>query len=273
MKHARSIKELTRGIVMECCIPSQQSTKTPLLFVHGNFCGSWCWRNLLIYFAQRGVSCYAVNFRGHWLSAGHAALGTAITEHYVEDVEQCLAAIGTGVILFGHSMGGIVSQKVAENNPVKSLILVDSAPCREITENCFQPKPEVGDILKDLFKPLSDGTVVMERNRDMIKKILFETGNVSEETLAQATAYLGRESAHVLKNHAFISVDPQKVTCPVYVIGRTGYGNQKNPDLWHALADYYHAADRYISGDIGHCMYMEKNWQHHAARFEKWCFE
>lgn len=270
MSYLRFIMELDNGIVMEHCLPSRTESPSPILFVHGNFCGSWCWHNLLTYFASRGISCYAVNFRGHWLSKGHAKLGKAVTEDYIGDVEDCLKAIGAEVILVGHSMGGIVSQKVAENNRIKSLILLDSAPCKEITETCFQSRPEINQVLKDIFKPQPDGTVIMKRDREKIKKIIFEKDKVDDETLAQAVAYMGRESAHVLKNHAFLTVDPKKIGCPVYVMARKGMGNDKNPDLWHALADYYNAADRFISGDISHNMFMENDWEEHAARIEKW---
>jgi len=128
---------------MERYLPSRAARTKPILFVHGNFHGSWCWRNLLTYFANRGTLCYAVNFRGHWLSDGHASLGEAITEDYVWDTEECLRAISAEVILVGHSMGGIVCQKVAENNRVKSLVLLDSAPCKVKTEAYFQPRLEM----------------------------------------------------------------------------------------------------------------------------------
>lgn len=270
MNYLRFIMELASGICMEHYLPSRTEKPNHMLFVHGNFCGSWCWRNLLTYFARRGTSCYAVNFRGHWLSEGHAELGKVVTEDYVKDVEDCLQAIGSEVILVGHSMGGIVSQGVAENNQIKSLILLDSAPCKEITETCFQVNPEVNKVLKDLFKPQPDGTVIMERDKEKIKKIIFEKNKVSEEILTQTVACMGRESAHVLKNHAFLSVDPKKIGCPIYVMGRKGMGNDENPDLWHALADYYNATDRFVSGDISHNMFMENDWEKHAARIEKW---
>jgi pimeloyl-ACP methyl ester carboxylesterase len=270
LSYQRLIIELTSGVCLEHYLPSGTKKHYHMLFVHGNFCGSWCWRNLLTYFARRDISCYAVNFRGHWISEGHAELGKAVTENYVKDVEDCLQVIGSEVILVGHSMGGIVSQKVAEYNRIEKLILLDSAPCKEITETCFQANPEVSQVLKDLFKSQLDGTVIMEKDKEKIKKIVFEKNKVSEETLAQTVAYLGKESAHVLKNHAFLTVDPKKIGCPVYVMGRKGMGNNNNPDLWHALADYYNAADRFISGDISHNMFMENDWEEHALRLEKW---
>ncbi|MCK5186819.1 MAG: hypothetical protein KAR43_06745, partial [Deltaproteobacteria bacterium] len=125
-------------------------------------------------------------------------------------------------------------------------------------------------VLKDLFNHQPDGTVLMEKDKDKIKKIVFEKNKVSEETLSQTVAFMGRESAHVLKNHAFLSVDPKKITCSVYLIGRKGLGNDENPDLWHALADYYNATDRFVSGDISHNMFMENDWEKHAELILNW---
>jgi hypothetical protein len=112
----------------------------------------------------------------------------------------------------------------------------------------------------------------MAPDKEKIKQVLFEQNKVSEESLVQAVAFLGRESAAVLEQHPFLSVDPQKVQCPVYVLGRTGLGNKKNPNLWDALADYYHAADRSIRADISHNMMLENDWQEHAQLIEQWCF-
>ncbi len=269
-----SIIEHESGNRIERFLPSQITREPSLVFVHGNFCGSWCWHDLAKYFAAKGSSCYAVNFRGHWLSDGHAELGNAATEDYVADVEECIKEIGHEVILIGHSMGGIVSQKVTEQNSnIKKLVLLDSAPCRIITEKYFQPDPKISDIIKDLFQPLPDKTIIMAKDIEGIKRILFEKGKVPPEALTRTMMYVGRESADVLMNHARIDVDPDKVTCPVYVMGRTGLGTEEKKDLWNTIADYYNAEKRFISDDISHMMIMEEDWEKHAGTIEEWCFD
>lgn len=272
MSYLRSIMELESGLRLERYLPAITKRKNPLLFVHGNFHGSWLWRFFLEYFAGRGVSCYALNFRGHWLSEGHADLGKAVIEDYVQDVCECLTAIGAETILVGHSMGGVVCQKVAESTPVKKLILLDSAPCKELTEQHLQLDPRRAELVKTLFLYQPDGTVRMRTNQEHIKEALFEKNKVSAETLLQTVAFLGRESAAVLERHPFLSVDPKRIKCPVYVLGRTGLGNRKNPNLWDALAEYFNAADRRIRSDISHNMMLENDWQEHAQLVESWCF-
>ena len=102
--------------------------------------------------------------------------------------------------------------------------------------------------------------------------MLFEKNKVADEDLWQTFAFLGRESTHVLQKHSQVAVSPAKIACPVYVLGRTGFGNSKNLDLWDALADYLGAADRSIRDDISHNMMCEQDWQDHARLVEKWCF-
>jgi pimeloyl-ACP methyl ester carboxylesterase len=273
MKYTRSILTLGEGLRVEQYKPLRQKHPAPLLFVHGIFHGSWVWWNFMDFFASRGSTCYALNFRGHFLSSGHDRLGNAVVEDYVTDVKTCLTAIGKEVILIGHSMGGVVSQKVAEGVRLHKLILLDSAPCRQITETFLELDPERLAITRSAFLPLPDGTSVMERSLDTVRNLLFEKNKVSDEALMQTFAFLGRESTLVLQKHGFQPVNPAEIACPVYVLGRTGLGNSRNPNLWDALADYLHAAGRSIRNDISHNMMCEQDWQEHARLIEKWCLE
>ena len=121
MTYTRTILELAGGLRVERFAPRKPIDQPALLFAHGIFHGSWLWWNFMDFFATQGIACYAVNYRGHFLSSGHAQLGQATVADYVADVKTALAAIGREAILVGHSMGGIVSQKVAESAPLHTL--------------------------------------------------------------------------------------------------------------------------------------------------------
>lgn len=273
MKYTRSILTMGEGLRVEQYKPLRQKHRAPLLFVHGIFHGSWTWWNFMNFFASRGTTCYALNFRGHFLSSGHDQLGKASVEDYVVDVKTCLTALGSEVILIGHSMGGVVSQKVSEGVGVQKLILLDSAPCRQITETFLEIDPARLEMTRNVFLPLPDGTSVMERNLDTVKALLFEKNKVSDEALMQTFTFLGRESTLVMQKHGFMPVNSGEIKCPVYVLGRTGLGNSRNPNLWDAIADYLNAQDRSIRNDISHNMMCELDWQEHAQLIEKWCLE
>ena len=122
------------------------------------------------------------------------------------------------------------------------------------------------------FIHLPDGTSMMVRNIDTVRAMLFEQHKVSDEALWQTFAFLGRESTRVLQKHSQVPIDPDRISCPVYVLGRTGFGNRTTPDLWAALADYLGAADRSIRGDISHNMMCELDWPEHARLSRQCCF-
>jgi len=270
LPYTRTLAELAGEICLESYSPADTKPGYSMVFVHGNFCGSWCFKYLMDHFARQGIPCHGVNLRGHWLSGNHAGLGTFTPSDYVQDVLSCLDFIGGDVVLLGHSMGGVIGQKVAEQKQLAGLVLLDSAPCKEITVNYFRPDPAVNELLAELMVVHPDGTISLHKDPEKITQLFFEAGQVSNETLRQTVAFLGRESARVLKEHALMAVDADKVQCPVAVIGRSGHGNEKNPDLWHAIADYYNAENRFISKGMGHGMFLQGNWREFADKIQSW---
>lgn len=114
----------------------------PLLFVHGAFCGAWIWQEeFLPLFCDYGIPAYALSLRGHGQSEGYAQLRDASMDDYVEDVQGVIAQItaehGRAPVLVGHSMGGMVVQRVIESQDtttfkrtpsVAGMVLMSSVP-------------------------------------------------------------------------------------------------------------------------------------------------
>ena len=91
------------------------STKPPLLFVHGAYVGAWCWEeNFLDWFAERGYDAHAVSLRGHGASEGRAELDAFGLADYARDVRNAVEALPRPPVLIGHSMGALVVQKYLE---------------------------------------------------------------------------------------------------------------------------------------------------------------
>ena len=103
----------------------------PLLLVHGMNGGSWYLENYLKAAAAEGWDAWAVNLRGHWGSRPVLDLGRVSVLDYVEDVRDCLRALGPSAVL-GHSMGGLIAQKIAEEGAVTAAVFLTSAPPRGI---------------------------------------------------------------------------------------------------------------------------------------------
>ena len=91
--------------------------------------GSWYLENHLKAAAADGWDAWAINLRGHWGSRPVPDLGRVSVLEYVEDVRDCLRALGPAAVL-GHSMGGLVAQKIAEEGAVTAAVFLASAPPR-----------------------------------------------------------------------------------------------------------------------------------------------
>jgi len=258
------------GVAVECFIPEKEQYPAPLLFVHGSSGGSWVWENFLGYFSSRGWTCYALNLRGHHLSGPVEDWGEVGVDDYLEDIDKVARWIGKDLIYLGHSMGGLLGQKYAEaKNPLK-LILLHTGPPRSVVKNI--------DVNAFLKKGTEKGRVmtekVLESDKDPQKLIgyMFDKGNVDPEVLKMCHQMMGKESARAVQGMKEVEVDPNKVTCPVYVLGfdLKKLGVNYPIDLNQELAKYYKAKDFQIIEPGGHMFMLEKNWEEFARLIEKW---
>ena len=194
--------------------PARGGTRAyPLLLVHGMNGGSWYLENYLKAAATAGWDAWAVNLRGHWGSRPVPDLGRVSVLDYVEDVRDCLRALGPAVVL-GHSMGGLVAQKIAEEGAVTAAVFLASAPPRGILvlrwgvlsrmwryapailgSRPFQPRPE------DAAALIANG-LSRETQERLYPRLVPESG------LAARELALGS-----------VNVDARRVRCPTLVVG------------------------------------------------------
>ena len=120
-----------RGIYIESWLPERRSRRRPILFVHGELAGSWLWERYLGYFAARGWEGHALNLRNHYWSQT-ADPATLSFETYTEDVVAALERFGSGVVVVGHGMGGLLALKAAERMAIAGLVLLSAELPREL---------------------------------------------------------------------------------------------------------------------------------------------
>jgi non-heme chloroperoxidase len=259
------------SLAVEYYMPNKEAYPIPILFCHGTGGGSWVWSNFCEYFSTRGWDTYAMNFRGHYLSDPLESLGDCHFMDYVDDVEVVINYLKKDPYLFGRSLGGIVAQKYAEKRNPAKLFLVDSGTCKALTERLDVQIVMRGMTDKNAYVEKGD-LVMVNPDIASLKKFLFEEDLVNEEVLKEFSQKTGWESKQAAMESGFIPVDPAKIKCPVYVIGRNkGYTSGMPTNQW--LADYFHAKDIKVFKHMGHCQVKEKNWKLYANIIESWLLE
>jgi pimeloyl-ACP methyl ester carboxylesterase len=241
-----------------------------LLFVHSSGHGSWMWKNFLPYFGQRHYNSWALNLRGHHLSDPVNDWADVGVKEYLDDIDQAVKKIGNNIVLIGHSMSGLLILKYAEFNTLKGLIVSQSGPPRSILQK--RGIEIKGSMPKGGQRLLTDKARLPMKDRDMVKAMLFDKGNVEEEVVTFVVENLGEESLRAGTEIMQIEVDPGSISAPLYVLGfdASKIGMQVPIDVNKVLAEEFKARDYKIIEPGGHDYMLEKNWQDFAHQFETW---
>lgn len=190
--------------------------KPPLLFVHGAYTGSWMWSKYIPHFVQHGWTCYVMNLRSHYKS--RVMDMTKITfDDYLEDIREVLAEFNEPPVLIGFSMGGILSQKIAETVTLAGLVVIDASLSKEVHE--LIPYPESNRITPGIIMPAPV--------RDELTSI-----DETAEDIAFQRKYLQTESAKafakfsVLRGADGVSINGDLIHCPSLVIKAVSCENE-----------------------------------------------
>ena len=106
--------------------------KPPLLFIHGSFVGHESFAPWLRFFGDAGWRCFAASRRGRAGIGPERARGLSIAD-YVDDTLKVIEALGETPIVIGHSLGGLIAQKIAELGKARAAVLVCPAPAAMLT--------------------------------------------------------------------------------------------------------------------------------------------
>lgn len=107
-----------------------EEPRAAILLVHGLGEHGGRYAHVAGYFNRRGYDVTAFDLRGHGLSGGHRGYVERWSD-YLDDLEDRLAevrSIGVPVVLYGHSLGGLIVCSYAESSRPQPDLLVASAP-------------------------------------------------------------------------------------------------------------------------------------------------
>lgn len=225
-----------RGVYVESWLPERRSRRRPLLFVHGELGGSWVWERYLGYFAGRGWEGHALNLRNHhWSRTADPA--DLSFELYVDDVGAVIDRLGSGVVVVGHGMGGLLAMKAAERHPVAGLVLLASELPGELRLPAHQH--ELREIPELFGRSLVGWETLPEKlQRDHRDLTIADVLRI-QHLMGQKPHESGRARRAMLRG---IRVDRRVFeVVPRLVIG-AGLDRQVAPDAAERLAEWLDAA-------------------------------
>lgn len=249
--------------------PASASVRPPILFLHGIFAAGWVFADAQRWFASRGVSSYSADLRGHGEGASVPRLGAIPMRAYVDDALAAARAVagrhGTAPVVIGHSMGGLLAQKLAEGGVATALVLVCSAPPGGI--------PVIGKTLLSrmirprYLVPLLRSTPLAPTRDDADAMIL---NGVAPGERAAIFARFQPDSGRACRELALgtVRVDAARVRCPILNI--VALEDQfVPPRAGRALSARYGATSVELPGR-GHFVFGEPGRDALLANIDQW---
>ncbi|MBI4588089.1 MAG: alpha/beta hydrolase [Candidatus Rokubacteria bacterium] len=245
--------ERIEDLLLERASPRGPAKPVPLLFVHGMWGGSWYWDHYLRGAAEAGWEAWALNLRGHHGSRPVANLGTVSVAEYVQDVLDCLRVLGE-VVLVGHSMGGLIAQKVAEVGGVRAAVFLTSAAPRGILVLRWPVLSRMGRYLPSMLR----NAAFLATRADADALVLNRLPPAQQ---AEVYSRLVPESGRAARELAFglIGVNERQVGCPTLVVGAEW--DQITPAAVERRIAAKYAADYLEMARHGHMLMLEEGWE------------
>ncbi|HEC88979.1 MAG: hypothetical protein DRN12_07155 [Thermoplasmata archaeon] len=213
-----------------------------LLFIHGLSAHADEWKDFVEFFSEKGFSCRAVELR-----EGKNLRKTSFRDY----VKTVVDMVGLDDIIVGHSMGGLIVQKVAEETKVKAAISISPAPPKGV-KSLTRTVPwyyMIRYIPNIIFNRPFKLSYSFYKN--------FLANGLNEEKIRRIHEHDGVESAKVALELSLnrISVNPSKISCPILFI-TAREDRVSPPDVVKRVADMYNADLKIIDGSH----YIFDNW-------------
>jgi non-heme chloroperoxidase len=250
-------------------------SRSPIVMLHGAFCGPWAMAGLKQKFVEMGYGVTTPCLRFHDTASPPAALGITGVADYAADLEDEIAALDTPPILVGHSMGGLLAQILASRRPAAALVLLAPSPPWGV------PPATLGEISAAQAMFLNPGfwTKVLEPNRDIAFSQSLNC--LPRDQRGAVFDSFGKESGRAMHEIMHWALDMQRTTevpadavrCPILCI--TGSEDRVNsPGTVARIAALYsdRATNEVLPG-IGHWLIGEPGWEKLAERTLAWLDE
>ena len=263
--------------------PPRPTALPPVLLVPGLNAGAWVFERYQKFLVKQGYTSYAINVRGRAGSRPVVDIGKVPFSAFVDDaleVARAIAAehesapaIGRSTpadaappsplpIVIGHSLGGLIAQRLAEEHVVRAAVLVCPAPPRGIPLLSWKLVRRQPRYLPAIIS----GRPLLPRFKDLTSIALNKIPADERSRLqGQFVADSGRAARDLLLG---VPVDAQRIRCPILVVS----GSEDRyipPRTVRRIARRYRAPFREYFGHA-HMMPVEPGWETPLREMEHW---
>ncbi|MEO1020818.1 MAG: alpha/beta hydrolase [Pseudomonadota bacterium] len=193
------------------------------LMIHGTNGGGWTLENFSQAFRERGWQVLAPDLRYHDrdpTAEPHPELAGTGIQDYVDDLAALIEGMEAKPVLVGHSLGGVIAQKLAALGLARSIVLLNSSIVNGVLPSTAGERGVARAFMA--AGPFWETTVY--RDFDLLAEAALNT--LDPETQRAICERLGHESGRVFFELFFWMfdearttwIDPETVTCPVLVV-------------------------------------------------------
>ncbi|MCP9625280.1 alpha/beta hydrolase [Nocardia otitidiscaviarum] len=198
--------------------------RPPILFLHGVFGRPALLRPWLDYFQRAGFDCVAPALPGRD-PVGHAVLRRTGIRDCVDVALAAYDDLGEDAIVIGHSMGGLIGQRVAAARDCRALVLLASIPAGVLWPQ-LRPLPHLFPVLPAVLA----GRSFLPSERTMRAVPLSTLTRAEQEQIVpQLVPDSGRIFRAMTLGLPSVRVDAAAVTCPVLCVSA---GADRNVAPW-----------------------------------------
>ncbi len=254
-----------RGTLLSWDPPVPRARAPALVLLHGAACGAWAW---------------AEGFGGRLAAAGYDVLAPDFIRRrqgrpagladYAEDARAALSAIGRPAVLVGHSLGGLVAQRLLPDASVLGCALLAPAPPEGlawVNWRLAMTDPPLWRAVARMHEP-----AIPPEERPLLRGALFSAGLPD----AVAARHLHRMAGE--SRAALLEAQPPQPVVPAWSLGKPCFvlGARRDsllpPDAMLRTAAWHLARWRLLD-DIGHLMMLDANREALAEMLIAWLEE
>ena len=107
---------------------------TNIVLIHGTWCDGTVWGEFVDELEKLGLKVYTPTLRYHELPYKEVKekVARVSLDEFTDDIVELIETLDEPPIVLGHSLGGLLAQKVAMRTKVKGLVLMGTAPAAGI---------------------------------------------------------------------------------------------------------------------------------------------